>query len=249
MPPVDTRVPDHPRIRGEHAWPTFPSSDRNGSSPHTRGALLRQRAFVFPPRIIPAYAGSTASDGASVYSPRDHPRIRGEHCQRSSVAPPIWGSSPHTRGAPAPSRNHQLQSRIIPAYAGSTRGSAHCRIGGRDHPRIRGEHIRAKAYDPNRSGSSPHTRGARHLEIAVDPIQRIIPAYAGSTVTVYSFVASAKDHPRIRGEHSICLKFCHLTMGSSPHTRGAHPRQGLRSEPQRIIPAYAGSTHMTAPAC
>ena len=33
-----------------------------------------------------------------------------------------------------------------------------------------------------------------------------------------------------------------LAAGSSPHTRGAHPRQGVRPEPQRIIPAYAGST-------
>ena len=50
------------------------------------------------------------------------------------------GSSPHTRGALLVERFFGGILRIIPAYAGSTGASCVAEIGGRDHPRIRGEH-------------------------------------------------------------------------------------------------------------
>ena len=52
---------DHPRIRGEHRHGTGPSSPSPGSSPHTRGAHLRQHGTGEHSGIIPAYAGSTSS--------------------------------------------------------------------------------------------------------------------------------------------------------------------------------------------
>ena len=118
------------------------------------------------------------------------------------------------------------------------------------------------------SGSSPHTRGARHVgshgifELQDHPrIRRehdhhahrgllragIIPAYAGSTTPSSTPWPASGDHPRIRGEHSGVNVALAVTSGSSPHTRGARgvdaggvPREG-------IIPAYAGSTQ-TRPA-
>ena len=114
------------------------------------------------------------------------------------------------------------------------------------------------------AGSSPHTRGA--------PIPR------------QSACPRAGDHPRIRGEHrderrptrraggiipayagstSLRTTLVLKLWGSSPHTRGAlprdpgivvgawdhprirgeHPRRGPRErQARRIIPAYAGST-------
>ena len=51
------------------------------------------------------------------------------------------------------------------------------------------------------------------------------------------------DHPRIRGEHSICLKFCHLTMGSSPHTRGAPSRPGVWGGGLQDHPRIRGEHH------
>ena len=117
---VSRRDQDHPRIRGEHY------------AAHCRGRI---RA-----RIIPAYAGSTsASFGRYRVSP-DHPRIRGEHLARIKKELPSEGSSPHTRGARAGVGDAGVEMRIIPAYAGSTRGGA---SGTDDIP-----------------GSSPHTRGA-----------------------------------------------------------------------------------------
>ena len=70
---------DHPRIRGEHCCAEMLFAAFQGSSPHTRGALLtlpRRRRLL---RIIPAYAGSTPALSASAPPRPDHPRIRGEH--------------------------------------------------------------------------------------------------------------------------------------------------------------------------
>ena len=158
----------------------------------------------------------------------------------------------------------QTERRIIPAYAGSTDSSCSFRLRclgssphtrgalpvictsglfDEDHPRIRGEHSMCGPRPVGSRGSSPHTRGARLRRGLRAARQGIIPAYAGSTVS---------------------LDVCRLMVpGSSPHTRGApasktprcgsgrdHPR--IRGEHQRaypsprgqarIIPAYAGST-------
>ena len=51
------------------------------------------------------------------------------------------GSSPHTRGAPDVPVVASGGQRIIPAYAGSTFAVLAMPAVGRDHPRIRGEHL------------------------------------------------------------------------------------------------------------
>ena len=92
---------DHPRIRGEHA-----------------GFVVK---LTIAGRIIPAYAGSTWFRESPTASAADHPRIRGEHSPLLSLRPGGHGSSPHTRGAPRRRLGRGPASRIIPAYAGSTR--------------------------------------------------------------------------------------------------------------------------------
>ena len=72
---------DHPRIRGEHRPRGFRSAPGSGSSPHTRGALVPGDGGVLLARIIPAYAGSTATEVLLHLGDLDHPRIRGEHEQ------------------------------------------------------------------------------------------------------------------------------------------------------------------------
>ena len=152
------------------------------------------------------------------------------------------GSSPHTRGAPQARLRRRLRERIIPAYAGSTTGSAAPETSGEDHPRIRGEHRLETDQTPQDAGSSPHTRGARGFE-GVGPLAPgIIPAYAGSTRVWLCGVERRRHHPRIRGEHAEGGMGKLRQSGSSPHTRGAR-LPGWRRAPARwIIPAYAGST-------
>ena len=91
---------DHPRIRGEHESSTSRSRPSPGSSPHTRGAPTPQTPRSESCGIIPAYAGSTWPTCSRTASPRDHPRIRGEHSTAVRRLLCHRGSSPHTRGAP-----------------------------------------------------------------------------------------------------------------------------------------------------
>ena len=213
---------DHPRIRGEHKEYTVSRSRKAGSSPHTRGARARRRCSRLLLRIIPAYAGSTKPTPWMGRPWRDHPRIRGEHPIAAKPDNLVMGSSPHTRGAPDDGAQFGRCSGIIPAYAGSTRGTGTTRGLRSDHPRIRGEHFRAPPILPLKRGSSPHTRGA-------------LSARTGSRLTF-------PDHPRIRGEHRLPCIGSFRNGGSSPHTRGAlRPSTTSTSQP-RIIPAYAGST-------
>ena len=172
-----------------------------GSSPHTRGAPdggARERRRL---GIIPAYAGSTRVANPPGAFFEDHPRIRGEHRKIQSPIKLMMGSSPHTRGA-LRRRNitHQAR-RIIPAYAGSTFSSCLIGLRPRDHPRIRGEHLRFLYSQILLRGSSPHTRGALTFTITFTTSAGIIPAYAGSTGTLGREPAARGDHPRIRGEH------------------------------------------------
>ncbi len=72
--------------------------------------------------------------------------------------------------------------RIIPAFAGSTFPPDDGSIMTRDHPRIRGEHIKAAATVDRVMGSSPHSRGALALRDQAVVADGIIPAFAGSTL-------------------------------------------------------------------
>ena len=179
--PVPGRRQDHPRIRGEHRIVCLNRWVATGSSPHTRGARGVGQGRQDGLGIIPAYAGSTTRAWPSGRSPRDHPRIRGEHFICRIRLPSFPGSSPHTRGAPTPWSGPASRGRIIPAYAGSTPPTGSTWTPTRDHPRIRGEHHRRGRHPRRPRGSSPHTRGARQAPVHADRVPGIIPAYAGST--------------------------------------------------------------------
>ena len=93
-----------------------------------------------------------------------------------------------------------------------------------------------------RLGSSPHTRGAPEDTTKFNSMERIIPAYAGSTYRIGLSGGASQDHPRIRGEHACGASVKGTLSGSSPHTRGALGRTAGSGFRRRIIPAYAGST-------
>ena len=212
---------DHPRIRGEHLGDLPDGHARVGSSPHTRGAPGIRTPQERSARIIPAYAGSTIPGFPRASGRPDHPRIRGEHLDHRHPPGAGAGSSPHTRGARARGRGRRAGAGIIPAYAGSTTAAAAKQTPRRDHPRIRGEHLRGGPALGLPLGSSPHTRGALLGWAPCRGLRRIIPAYAGSTTGSVGFVTSHWDHPRIRGEHREWARSRNTAAGSSPHTRGA----------------------------
>ena len=113
---------------------------------------------------------------------------------------------------------------------------------GRDHPRMRGDHVCCTAHAKLTKGSSPHARGPRRVAVGGGAAAGIIPACAGTTSLPKSGSSSRWGHPRMRGDHSE-EEFAHaVPRGSSPHARG--PRFFMAITPARagIIPACAGTT-------
>ena len=152
------------------------------------------------------------------------------------------GSSPHARGAQRGAAGAGEDGGIIPACAGSTTPRRTLIKGGRDHPRMRGEHLTPRASASLLAGSSPHARGALGTIDAATRKSGIIPACAGSTVRLVVANAGRRDHPRMRGEHSRRITPPSLYQGSSPHARGALAKRLAVHAVKGIIPACAGST-------
>ena len=170
---------DHPRMRGEHCRELVSYTMWQGSSPHARGARPARHGDRDWPGIIPACAGSTR---LRVLQQGDHPRMRGEHQWHYTLPFGTQGSSPHARGA----RARPARRTTCP----------------RDHPRMRGEHRLACSMPIERQGSSPHARGALRDADGNRVNLGIIPACAGSTIQTDWYQNRARDHPRMRGEHT-----------------------------------------------
>ena len=149
-------------MRGEHQVAKIRGSEIKGSSPHARGARGDMRGHCRDDGIIPACAGSTMSLKTLLERLRDHPRMRGEHLDRSATPCRAQGSSPHARGAQRLTSHAAQARRIIPACAGSTRMCRETLALRRDHPRMRGEHEMVQGK-------------------LIDQAGGIIPACAGST--------------------------------------------------------------------
>ncbi len=109
-----------PACAGSTVMPSRMRLSLAGSSPHVRGAPHRRALCWCCRGIIPACAGSTHSPSPDSRSPRDHPRMCGEHSARILEDSKVVGSSPHVRGALVGSFAFRLFLGIIPACAGST---------------------------------------------------------------------------------------------------------------------------------
>ena len=89
-------------------------------------------------------------------------------------------------------------------------------------------------------------RGAPLYTVMVMICVRIIPAYAGSTYGWPYGVDLSEDHPRVCGEHHGLDVSGDALEGSSPRMRGARSLFGQNRTQIGIIPAYAGSTMLSA---
>ena len=152
------------------------------------------------------------------------------------------GSSPHVRGALKQDVARLRTAGIIPACAGSTRSTTARSPGIRDHPRMCGEHQFVDGFPGGQKGSSPHVRGARTRRHGQRQRQGIIPACAGSTLSMVLRQSCKRDHPRMCGEHALSHLVFAAVAGSSPHVRGARAPRAISKRWVGIIPACAGST-------
>ena len=213
-----------------------------GSSPLTRGARAFSPRRARSRGLIPAHAGSTLVWFFIYTTCGAHPRSRGEHAAEYSEDQVESGSSPLTRGA----HGHWVFLGgwwgLIPAHAGSTEvhhGWA-CVLWA--HPRSRGEHEVAVFASAGFRGSSPLTRGALVTSFPRTTSFGLIPAHAGSTGLLNSYMSLNTAHPRSRGEHRNDSPANGPTVGSSPLTRGAQVLGDEVINSRGLIPAHAGST-------
>ena len=249
-------------MRGEHVEARFLEHLQKGSSPHARGTQERnphgqlRRGIIpacagntrrtwgleRPGRIIPACAGNTSPSQAKAWTPRDHPRMRGEHTPNPQSTPNSAGSSPHARGTRLRKKSPKRSGGIIPACAGNTCDFCLMLASRGDHPRMRGEHPPPVSSTTANSGSSPHARGTPSAGQLHDGELGIIPACAGNTSLPLLARLRLGDHPRMRGEHTRQVNLWQRNMGSSPHARGTRVVCLRPHDVPGIIPACAGNT-------
>ena len=176
-----TRLPAHPRSRGENILPKMRLGSCSGSSPLTRGKPGANQATACHSGLIPAHAGKTAQDVIRLSRHTAHPRSRGENLPVLHPSMTVDGSSPLTRGKRTGPEACHHQARLIPAHAGKTRLSPPRSRTTRAHPRSRGENAALTCRSFATRGSSPLTRGKLDRVHALRVRDRLIPAHAGKT--------------------------------------------------------------------
>ena len=182
---LNTLRRDHPRVCGEHV----------GERVHQRGALGSS------PRMRGTRNHPTTSRSAR----QDHPRVCGEHSVIRCSLTSDPGSSPRMRGTRCCNKIARRTRGIIPAYAGNTCFCTHFPFQLGDHPRVCGEHVFLHTFSVSIGGSSPRMRGTPSADQAPGHRTGIIPAYAGNTTSSFTNTLLDGDHPRVCGEHRICV--------------------------------------------
>ena len=193
--------PAHPRSRGENGECARQGPASLGSSPLTRGKLLREDYVPTKRRLIPAHAGKTGTMPGAGPSLWAHPRSRGENLYCGKRGFDGRGSSPLTRGKPVPALADSGAGGLIPAHAGKTAARQRPLSAQGAHPRSRGENIASRRIGPRSSGSSPLTRGKQRRRAVAVTTLGLIPAHAGKTHPSASARTSPTAHPRSRGEN------------------------------------------------
>ena len=154
----------------------------------------------------------------------------------------VAGSSPLARGLHYLEDQLDLESRIIPARAGFTRGVVPAAPRQTDHPRSRGVYFARGYFNEWEPGSSPLARGLLCHTSSCRLNMGIIPARAGFTPRKRIAPSERPDHPRSRGVYRMRWPFAVQIRGSSPLARGLRSIISRGREPHRIIPARAGFT-------
>ena len=172
---------------------------KSGSSPRMRGKQLPIAKMLAHVRIIPAHAGQTVGMVVFPRAQSDHPRVCGANGPFITVSTQIFGSSPRMRGKPGGWVERRHSRRIIPAHAGQTLAYYKPLQLPSDHPRACGANSALRPSNILQSGSSPRMRGKRRCQLSQMARDRIIPAHAGQTTTVYGRYFGPSDHPRACG--------------------------------------------------
>ncbi len=147
------------------------------------------------------------------------------------------------RGPLGPVGYPQHEGGITPAYAGTTNCVVSVVIPTWDHPRLCGDHALGQITAIENEGSPPLMRGPLRRCLDFYTVQRITPAYAGTTHPRKSVFPRTWDHPRLCGDHDIADLKTDVVAGSPPLMRGPRMLPRGPSGIKGITPAYAGTTN------
>ena len=177
-------------------------------------------------RLIPAWAGKTATIAYSDRPSTAHPRVGGENEKAAQVMRLEVGSSPRGRGKRCRGRGIFARARLIPAWAGKTGDLPLSGHQDQAHPRVGGENqvVTDTLWSPN--GSSPRGRGKPYMPVLAPAPWRLIPAWAGKTADRCCIDSPTTAHPRVGGENLTRIIKLPSKVGSSPRGRGK-PLQDL----------------------
>ena len=159
---------DHPRSCGANDSLYHRLDFAHGSSPLVRGQRRGRTLAVHGERIIPARAGPTCIAGQVPWCSTDHPRSCGAN-------PTIYLVS-------------FFLFRIIPARAGPTNLSQFGDNDKPDHPRSCGANATDWPTSEPAIGSSPLVRGQPGRPAWSPSAMRIIPARAGPTTPINTWI-------------------------------------------------------------
>ena len=154
----------------------------------------------------------------------------------------VLGSSPRGRGKRPAIEAAFTPRRLIPAWAGKTRPQFRLAPTRQAHPRVGGENSKTGAVEIATSGSSPRGRGKLWETEAESVAYGLIPAWAGKTTPISSFVLPARAHPRVGGENYPPNVLMGVERGSSPRGRGKLGVVLRQAALPGLNPAWAGKT-------
>ncbi len=110
----------HPRGGGDHSCRLCRCSASSGSPPRRRGPRRAGAVVGRDDRFTPASAGTTRCPTRRRRSPTVHPRIGGDHDEKSLRGALLLGSPPRRRGPRDPLDLAVRVVRLTPASAGTT---------------------------------------------------------------------------------------------------------------------------------
>ena len=158
-----------------------------------RGLAVASSSFWSLTRDIPACARIWAASCRSACIASEYPRLRGNQASASS---------------------RLTLKRSIPACAGTRRAPARARRTRPEHPRLRGDRVWLRHGVMHKHGASPPARGpGRKLHVLPNGA-RSIPACAGTGAARTDGPPLAAEHPRLRGDRTICK--CSPALTNSP---------------------------------
>ena len=135
--------------------------------------------------ITPAYAGKRDSSSRSTSTRWDHPRMCGEKCLLMPLPLKGLGSPPHVRGKALFHVFCHQMLRITPACAGKSLCILHSLSRHKDHPRMCGEKRLFGLLCLFQLGSPPHVRGKVSVFRPCALSDRITPACAGKSTSLW----------------------------------------------------------------